>query len=40
MDFDYSYNNCIFAYYIYSIEIVWIYCGFSGAIANLIGRGE
>ena len=29
-------NNCIFPYYGYCIEIVWIYCGFSGAIANLI----
>jgi hypothetical protein len=27
-------NNCIFPYYGYSIEIVWIYYGFSGAIAN------
>jgi hypothetical protein len=29
-------NNCIFPYYGYSIEIVWIYYGFSGAIANFI----
>ena len=29
-------NNCIFPHYGYSIEIIWIYCGFSGAIANLI----
>jgi hypothetical protein len=28
-------NNGIFPYYRYSIEIVWIYYGFSGAIANL-----
>jgi hypothetical protein len=26
-------NNCIFPYHGYSIEIVWIYYGFSGAIA-------
>ena len=35
MDFDYP-NNCIFPYYGYSMEIVWIYYGFSGAIANFI----
>jgi hypothetical protein len=29
-------NNCIFPYYGYSIEIVWIYYGFSSAISNLI----
>jgi hypothetical protein len=29
-------NNCIFPYYGYSVEIVWIYYGFSGAIANVI----
>jgi hypothetical protein len=29
-------NNCIFPYYGYSIEIIWIYYGFSGAIANFI----
>ena len=29
-------NNCIFPYYGYSIEIVWIYYGFSGAIANFL----
>jgi hypothetical protein len=28
-------NNGIFPYYRYSMEIVWIYYGFSGAIANL-----
>jgi hypothetical protein len=30
------YNNCIFPYYGYSIEIMWIYYGFSDAIANVI----
>ena len=35
MDFDYH-NNCIFPYYGYCIEIVWIYYGFSGAIENFI----
>jgi hypothetical protein len=29
-------NNRIFPYHGYSIEIVWIYYGFSGAIANFI----
>ena len=29
-------NNCIFPYYGYSKEIVWIYYGFSGAIANFV----
>ena len=29
-------NNCIFLYYGYSIEIVWVYCGFSGSIVNFI----
>ena len=29
-------NNCIFPYYGYNIEIVWIYYGFSGAIANFV----
>ena len=29
-------NNCIFLYYGYSIEIVRIYYGFSGVIANVI----
>jgi hypothetical protein len=30
MDFGYPYNSCIFPYYGYSIEIIWIYYGFSG----------
>jgi hypothetical protein len=29
-------NNCIFSYYGYSIEIVWIYYGFSGSIVSFI----
>ena len=29
-------NNCIFPYYGYSIEIVWIYYGFSSVITNLM----
>jgi hypothetical protein len=31
-----THNNCIFLYYGYCIEIVGIYYGFSGAIANFI----
>jgi hypothetical protein len=31
-------NNYIFPYYGYNIEIVMIYYGFSGAIANFIAR--
>jgi hypothetical protein len=29
-------NNCIFPYYGYNIEIIWIYYGFSGTIANFV----
>ena len=29
-------NNCIFPQYGYSMEIGWIYYGFSGAIANFV----
>jgi hypothetical protein len=29
-------NNCIFPYNGYSMGIVWIYYGFSGAIANFV----
>ena len=36
MEIVWIHNNCIFPYYGYSIEIVWIYYGFSGAIANFI----
>jgi hypothetical protein len=40
---DFDYHACITELYIsiyygYSIEIVWIYYGFSGAIANFIVR--
>jgi hypothetical protein len=29
-------NNCVFPYYGYSMEIVWIYYGFGGAIVNFV----
>ena len=29
-------NNCIFPYCGHSIEVVWIYYGFCGAIANFV----
>jgi hypothetical protein len=35
MDFGFH-NNCIFPWYGYSMEVVWIYYGFCGAIANFV----